>query len=369
MKFLPHPNLDVVSAALNFDTADLHVVGSCDVYTTKAAGADKKLYKTIDHDLAAQYDSALKFSNSLPTPQASLAAESFSILSRSSPFGPLSQISSRRTFAYLVATLNASHPDYDFSTVLRPKDFKREKSLRDVINNIDTTVYNLRPQTNTHFLSVPGYTAPSAGGPFGHAWGPKTWRLLDEQMSLKECSVYQFAPSEDPFEDSEESAVWSLHYFFFNRLRKRVCYLYVRGISILSHSPSAPTPVTPRHKRFFDEETEGLMTPEGEGARKRARYWLGDRDDIQVVEDEEEEEEEEEVVEIPNPSKGKTKENARPQFFESESPELRPLPRKRPLVDEQDNFILSDEDAQSTRSISRGPMRGISEEIKDSMDV
>jgi hypothetical protein len=31
-----------------------------------------------------------------------------------SPFGPLNQPSSRRTLFYLIATLNASFPDYDF---------------------------------------------------------------------------------------------------------------------------------------------------------------------------------------------------------------------------------------------------------------
>ena len=341
------------------------MVGSCDVYTTKAAGADKKLYKSIDQDLSAQYNSALKFSNSLPTPQASLAAESLSILSRSSPFGPLSQISSRRTFAYLVATLNASHPDYDFSKALRPKDFKREKSLREVINNIDTTIYNVRPRENSNFLLVPGFAQSSGGGPSGHAWGPRTWRLLDQQMSLKECSIYRFAPDEDPFEDSEEGGVWSLNYFFFNRMRKRVCYFYVKAISILSHSPSAPTPVTPKHKRFWEEDSDGWVTPEGDGARKRARYWLGDRDDVQVVEDDEEDN----AVEMPGPSMDQRQESQKPQSLASESPELRPLPRKRPLVDEQDNFILSDEDARSGRSRSKSTVRGISEEIKDSMDV
>src|SRR4051794_4444466 len=145
MKFLPLPDFDDVTSALNFDTPECHVIGGCDLYTTKAAGSDKKLYKNIEHSLESQYESLLRLSASLSPPQASSAASSLN-LSRASPFGPLSQLSSRRTFAYLIATLNASHPDYDFSHLLRPSDFKRERNLKAVMNTIDTTLYNLRPR-------------------------------------------------------------------------------------------------------------------------------------------------------------------------------------------------------------------------------
>src|SRR5271156_5048584 len=136
-------DFDVVSSSLNFTTPDLHVLGGCDLYTTKAAGGDKKLYKNIENGLEAQYKSNLQFSHSLSPPQAHQLASSLN-LSRSSPFGNLGMISSRRTYAYMIATLNASHPDYDFSHVLRPSDFKREKHLRVVMNTLDTTMYNLR---------------------------------------------------------------------------------------------------------------------------------------------------------------------------------------------------------------------------------
>jgi hypothetical protein len=42
--------------------------------------------------------------------------------------------------------------------------------------------------------------------------------------------------------------------------------------------------------------------------------------------------------------------------------------KRRPLVDEHDNYILSDEDARSARSPSKSTVRGISEEIADLMD-
>lgn len=260
-----------MTSALNFDTPDCHVVGGCDLYTTKAAGSDKKLYKSIEHSLEAQYESLLRLSASLSPPQASSAASALN-LSRSSPFGPLTQISSRRTFAYLIATLNASHPDYDFSHLLRPTDFRCERSLKSVMNTIDTTLYNLRPRPVGSSLTVPnGMTTTGLSTTGGsQTWGPHMWSMINKEMALKDCSIYCYAPEEDPY-DGEEGAIWSLNYFFFNKARKRVCYLYLRGFSIVSHSPVHHID-TPRKMTLRG----GERSPSA-GASKRARYWLGDR--------------------------------------------------------------------------------------------
>jgi hypothetical protein len=320
-----------VTSAINFDTADCHVIGGCDLYTTKAAGADKKLYKNIDRSLESQHESLVKLGASLSGPNTSAAATSLN-LSRSSPFGPLSQISSRRTYAYLIATLNASHPDYDFSHLLRPTDFKRERSLKSVMNTLDTALYNLRPRPSSTYLNVPTEwpsAASSACPPSSsHAWGPRMWKLIDKEMTLKECSIYCYSPEEDPYE-GEDGAIWSYNYFFFNKVRKRVCYIYLRGISILSHSPSEKTPI--KSKRGIDD---GWSTPDA-GATKRAKYWLGDRADIKVRHtwsEDEDEAEEEEIRQLDDPM-----------------------------------YILSD--VERSRERSKSTVRGISEDIAETMEV
>lgn len=254
-------------------------MGGCDLYTTKAAGSDKKLYKNIEQSLESQYASLVSFSAALPSQQASAAAETLN-LSRSSPFGPLSQTSSRRTFAYLIATLNASHPDYDFSHLLRPSDFRREKSLKMVMNTLDTTLCNLRPKLSNAHLGTPSHWSSkvTASVPLAssgsEAWGPRMWRLIDKEMTLNGCSIYCYSPEEDPY-DGEEGAIWSFNYFFFNKVRKRVCYMYLRGLSIISHGSAPKT--TNRTKRGADWN---LAEP---SSSKRARYWLGDRDDVSSV--------------------------------------------------------------------------------------
>ncbi|KAL8828598.1 MAG: hypothetical protein Q9191_002499 [Dirinaria sp. TL-2023a] len=290
MKYLPLRDFDDVTDALNFDTADCHVIGGCDLYTTKAAGGDKKLYKAIEQTLESQYASLLRFTASLSPSQATMAAGALN-LSRASPFGSLSQSSSRRTFAYLIATLNASHPDYDFSHLLRPTDFRREKSLQRVMNTLDTTLYNLRPRPPNSFGLGNGsnWSASMANiislpSPGKEIWNPRMWRLIDNEMSLEDCSIYCYQPEEDPY-DGEEGAIWSFNYFFFNKTRKRVCYIHLRGLSILSHMSAPKTPV--KTKRSVDNDWNLDEAP----SSKRARYWLGDQAaeaTSEVAEDDEE---------------------------------------------------------------------------------
>ncbi|MCJ1308819.1 RNA polymerase III-inhibiting protein maf1 [Agyrium rufum] len=354
MKYLLIRDFDDVTNALNFDTADCHVTGGCDIYTTKAASADKKLYKNIESSLESQYESLLRFSASLPAEQAAAAAPSLN-LSRSSPFGPLSQISSRRTFAYLVATLNASHSDYDFSNVLRPTDFRRERYLKGVMNTLDTTLYNLRPRPSAgggqlHWSSAITQSGPPTPGG-GHPWGSRMWRTIDQEMTLRECSIYSFAPEEDIYE-GEESALWSYDFFFFNKARKRVCYIYLRGMSIISHSPAmmqnAPESPYKRRARALTGESESEFA----GASKRARYWLGDRAekaDREWGEDYDESELMDTLnVEETKASKRVPYDGEEKLGSEHSSPPLSPSPE---------------------RSRSKSTVRGISEDIVENMEI
>lgn len=282
-------------------------------------------------------------------------------------------ISSRRTYAYLIATLNASHPHYDFSHVLRPMDFKREKSLRHVLNTIDTTMYNLRPRPfNTQAKDSVGALVPQ---PY---WGPAMWRLIDQQMSLRDCTVYRYAPEDfDPFEDDDEGSIWSMNYFFFNKARKRVCYLYLRGISVLAVEANDGLMTPIKSKRFAEDDLSGWVTPDM-GASKRARYWLGDRDDleiegssIQTVDGDVDMDTT--VVSIEHgetPSKSSLMvDKGSSEEHDSRTDDEHYGPPSRPVVDEHDNYVLSDEEIRSARSQSKSTARGMSEEVIGHLEV
>ncbi|KAF3075629.1 AP-1 complex subunit sigma-1 [Trichoderma lentiforme] len=268
MEYLPVQEFEAVTGALNFNTPDCNVTGGCDLYTTKSTGSDKKLYKNIDKDLSSQHAALLKLGASLSPPDREhmlATSRSMQLFSHSSAFGPLSELSSRRTFAYLIATLNASHPHYDFSHVLRPGDFKRERNLKRVMANLDSILQNTRPG----FDLGSSYDS-SAGSDVNAQWGPQCWSLINKEMRLNECTIFSYHPEVDPFEE-DESAIWAVHYFFFNRALKRVAYLYVRVVPVISSQSPTLRPVKGGvHKRHTAVESDG--------AKKRTKYWLGDQD-------------------------------------------------------------------------------------------
>ncbi|ANB14421.1 RNA polymerase III-inhibiting protein MAF1 [Sugiyamaella lignohabitans] len=123
----------------------------------------------------------------------------------SSPFGPLDQAASRKTFAYLISVLNASDPDRDFSS-LQPEDFKREPSSTSVVNTFNNILFG-------QGLPVP----------------PRLWETLDKNIDLKESSIYSHTPPE-AFLADEPGTMWSMMWFFFNKRRKRVAYIHLKAV-------------------------------------------------------------------------------------------------------------------------------------------
>ncbi|KAH8901006.1 repressor of RNA polymerase III transcription MAF1 [Thozetella sp. PMI_491] len=357
MKFLALPTFDVVTSALNFDTPDCHVSGGCDLYTTKAAGSDKKLYKNISQSLEEQHAALVEIDAALSPPQRESIGPTLD-LSRPSPFGDLSEVSSRRTYAYLIATLNASHPDYDFSHVLRPMDFKREKSLKRVMNKISSTLQSVRPNASFLDVSIPcnspraAAALDSGGLPLGHVWGPQMWTLIDKEMALKDCSIFSYQPASNAF-DEEDGAIWALHYFFFSKAKKRVCYLYVRGTPVMSQSPQ----LRPHYARSAGTERSSSMKRrafglEESGANKRARFWLGDQvaDRIAISDDEGEDD----GLVWNRDADGDMTYGCDDEDDYEDS-----------LADEE----AEDDGDESDSQQGKGPVRGVSEDIAASMEI
>lgn len=117
------------------------------------------------------------------------------------PFGPINETASRRTFAYLIAILNASYPDHDFS-LLEPTDFVK-MSLKSMISKFENTLYSLGKQPEE--------------------W---MWEVINSHMDMSDCVIYQYSPARS-FMDDEPGHLWSLIWFLFNKKRKRVAYLYL----------------------------------------------------------------------------------------------------------------------------------------------
>ncbi|KAJ3014881.1 UNVERIFIED_CONTAM: RNA polymerase III-inhibiting protein maf1 [Siphonaria sp. JEL0065] len=236
MKYLEYNSLEEINTALScVDARDTRVFSRLDAYSCKSTGDDKKLKMHIDEKY--EDDDALLASspvnhhqniysssnpNNTNTFLTTPLSTSFSH-SPSSPFGPLAQISSRKTLFYLLATLNAAFPDYDFSDV-KPELFTKVPMLGTVQRNVNSTLFGMGLEGLTHNISQ------------------RLWEAIDEVIQLQESDVYSFNPNPEVEPDSEEGNLWSFYYFFFNRKLKRVVFFTARAVSYMA--PVQPEELT-----------------------------------------------------------------------------------------------------------------------------
>lgn len=166
-------------------------------------------------------------------------------------------------------------------------------------------------------------------------------------MHLRECEVYRLAPEEDPF-DSEESAIWSHHYFFFNKERRRVLYIHFRGLSLSDYTPT-PTR-KPDHTLKRPRPVSRSFSFGELGALKRARFWLGDKADRCVSEPVGVEDDEEEVSATADI--GEEEADTTTAYYE----------------DDEAGFA-SDEDEIEHRWKDRCGVRAVSQEVAETLEV
>ena len=195
------------------------------------------------------------------------------------------------------------------------------------------------------------------------------WRLIDKEMSLKECSIYCYSPEDDPY-DGEEGAIWSFNFFFFNKARKRVCYIYLRGLSILSHSPGQKTPL--RTKR----EADGDWSMNEPSSSKRAKYWFGDKIAANFS-TELDEDEDEDVIE-PWENDGVTATNL---LDDLDEPKYKAIPNERET--QSANHLASNGSSSGSsitatpsisspstkRGCSKSTVRDMSEDVAELIDI
>jgi len=193
MKFLEVFEFSQLSSALSQVVNGVRIEAQIEAYSCKA-GSDKKLYKSMDNIYAE-----------LATSPSPTIAESIA----SSPFGPMSETSSRKTFIFLVATLNASFSDYDFSNV-KLEEFRNESNRYLIANAINTPLQS----------SLPNYSTIE----------DHLWATLDREITIRDCEIYSFLPDPDSDPFYEDGYIWSFNYFFYNRKMKRVVFFHSRAI-------------------------------------------------------------------------------------------------------------------------------------------
>lgn len=199
MKYLEYPELELLSRALTFESAECKVFTRMEAYSCKTVSKEKRLFKSLE-------SSYLRSASTSPPDYLEEAL--------ASPFGRLDQPSARKTLFLLIATLNVAFPDHDFSEV-NPADFRKEMSPAMVLNSLSTTLLSLKTSSNAprSYSSFPGsFEEPSfALGTTGESPGsagataslpplithPALSHILDDIMNVSDCEVYTFHPDMD----------------------------------------------------------------------------------------------------------------------------------------------------------------------------
>lgn len=199
MKYLEYPELELLSRALTFESAECKVFTRMEAYSCKTVSKEKRLFKSLE-------SSYLRSASTSPPDYLEEAL--------ASPFGRLDQASARKTLFLLIATLNVAFPDHDFSQV-NPADFRKEMSPAMVLNSLSTTLLSLKTSSNAprSYSSFPGsFEEPSfALGSTSESPGsagataslpplithPALSHILDDIMNVSDCEVYTFHPDMD----------------------------------------------------------------------------------------------------------------------------------------------------------------------------
>eukprot|EP01098_Paradermamoeba_levis_P003748 TRINITY_DN1666_c0_g3_i1.p1 TRINITY_DN1666_c0_g3~~TRINITY_DN1666_c0_g3_i1.p1 ORF type:complete len:248 (+),score=61.97 TRINITY_DN1666_c0_g3_i1:71-745(+) len=195
MKYLDLATLANSNTLLDGQEAgEYTLVNRIEAFSCKRSGSDKQLARSLTDSLERSFSD-------------SEGAQSLEEVV--SPFGPLTDGSSRKTFFYLVGTLNAAFPDYDFSTVTS-KDFRKE--------NLNVVVHQINNALTTSLPTFPNIQTI-------------VWKSLDDEINLRDCDVYTYVPDPDSDPFGEEVNLWSFNFFFYNRKMKRVIYWTCRAKS------------------------------------------------------------------------------------------------------------------------------------------
>lgn len=170
MKYLPLDAFEQLNSSLScVDIGDARIYGRLEGYSCKHTTDDRKLKHHIES----------KYEENQPS----------SLETVKSPFGPFEQ-TSRKTLVYLLATLNAAFPDYDFSDV-KPHYFTKIPSLDMITNSVHHLLF-------VHLTNYAPVTTLE----------PLVWRTIDEAVTLQDCDCYAFNPDKEMEPDSEDGNLY-----------------------------------------------------------------------------------------------------------------------------------------------------------------
>jgi hypothetical protein len=240
--FLPTALDNYTSQVDRLDLGDRIILCKIEPYSCKRAGADRRLFKQIVKELNTDISIRKREGRTCET-----------------GLGDISQPATQKLLVSLITALNASFPDYDFSSL--DADCFRRVPVSAVTGSLDTEV--LAPAESL----LPGIRAHVTGS-------------IMEAIDVHACDAFMYIPSPDS--PLFAGRLWAFTYFLHCPAQKRVLLVSCAGRSKLN-SPA----LLPLARRSAEDEDDEEWEEEEEALAQA--LWAS--------EDEEEEEGGEAIVE------------------------------------------------------------------------
>lgn len=192
------------------------------------------------------------------------------IITDESPFGSLKEISTRKTFAYLIAILNTTYPDHDFSDLQPTTDnFHKLQSVEHLVTRFNNLMISLGKRQellgwiwdiiNAYMdITTPRQLTTTTVGSVGsrkRSYGNLATLPGNTDYNCEpQCKIYEFQPSDQSLlEDLNYpyQTMWSNYWFIYNKKKKRVCFLYLNAINRIHYSQvnNVPTSMLDQDER------------------------------------------------------------------------------------------------------------------------
>lgn len=208
MKYLEEKELVWLNSLLSsYDIGDRVIKGRIEAFSCKKTASDRKLAKSLEQHYQqeiseTQYSPRVLENNDtvehkpFENPQntkSDLSNSYTRILPSAQSIGALRDAATRKLLIDLITTMNATFPDYDFSSV-QIEQFYKEKSSHVALNRIN---YHLAEMMD----SIASKEAVE--GTNVSVFADKMWKAIARIIRPEECEVYSYIPDmeSDPFSD------------------------------------------------------------------------------------------------------------------------------------------------------------------------
>jgi|EP00670_Eutreptiella_braarudii_P009954 hypothetical protein len=216
MKFLHCANLSYLNSLLDeADSGDCVLSTRLECYTCRGTRTDKRLSHQIETRLTEEAQFQWACSPDLGPAEplelvTSLSLDSSPGLDASHLTHGLGKSNPLRTYTHLVLCLNHCYNhEFDFSCI-PSEDFQQDESLSSIKSDINSILVKFSSETKSF---------PQLEEEF--------WNAVNDTISTPECEFYIYKPEEgeDPIQELEQAALWSKHFFFYNKKLKKVLLL------------------------------------------------------------------------------------------------------------------------------------------------